>query len=174
MRKKRLLLRTAVLLLLFAAAVYTIYASVTNNQADKIQIGQQAPDFVLIDQKGKQQKLSNYKGQGIFLNFWATWCKPCEKEMPLINELYNQYKQHKVQVFSINVGESTLTVNRFIEEYGLTFPTMIDSDESVQEAYAINPLPVTFLIDKNGGIIDIYTGELTEKKIQEMMEKIKP
>ncbi|MGP7816108.1 thiol-disulfide oxidoreductase ResA [Niallia sp. 01092] len=174
MKKKRLLLRVIILLLLIVASAYTIYESITAKQAEKVQIGQKAPDFVLLDQNGEQQKLSNYKGQGVFLNFWATWCKPCENEIPTINELYTRDKSKDVQVLSVNVGESSFVVNRFIEQYDLTFPIMIDSEELVQEAYRINPLPVTFLIDKEGFIIDIYTGELTESKIQELMRKIKP
>lgn len=174
MKKKRLLLRASILLLLIAASVYTIYESITTKQDEQAQIGQKAPDFVLVDQNGVQQKLSNFKGQGVFLNFWATWCKPCENEMPSINKQYTRDKRKDVQVLSVNVGESSLAVNRFIEQYDLSFPIMIDTEELVQEAYRINPLPVTFLIDKEGFIIDIYTGELTESKIQELMGKIKP
>ncbi|WP_445492127.1 thiol-disulfide oxidoreductase ResA [Niallia sp. 03133] len=174
MKKKRILLRAVILLLLLTAAVYAIYMSFTNQHTGKVQAGKQAPDFVLVDQNGEQQKLSNYKGQGVFLNFWATWCKSCEKEMPAINNLYADYKNKGVQVLSINVGESPIAVNRFIEPYQLTFPIMIDSEDEVQEAFSINPLPVTFLIDKEGAIKEIYTGELTEKKMQLMMEKIKP
>jgi len=174
MKKKRLLVRSIIFLIISAAALYTIYASITNKKVDQLRIGQKAPDFMLVDQYGKKQQLSAYKGQGVFLNFWATWCKPCETEMPILNKVYKKYKKQGIQVLSINIGESPLVVDRFIEKYQLDFSIMNDADEGVQEAYAINPLPVSFLIDKDGMVQAIYTGELTEEKIQTLMKKIKP
>ncbi|PKG24167.1 thiol-disulfide oxidoreductase ResA [Niallia nealsonii] len=174
MKKKRLLVRSTIFLLISAAALYTIYASITNKKADQLQVGQKAPDFILVDQYGKKQQLDNYKGQGVFLNFWATWCKPCETEMPLINKVDKKYSEKGIQVLSINIGESSLAVDRFIEKYQLDFSIMNDANEGVQDSYAVNPLPASFFIDKDGMVKVIYTGELTEEKMEALLEKIKP
>jgi peroxiredoxin len=173
MRKQRLWLRTVILTLLMAAIGYTIYANFFTEKAS-VKIGDEAPDFVLTDLNGKQHRLSDYRGKGVFLNFWGTWCKPCEKEMPYINKQYEVYKNKGVEVLAVNVGESELSVKKFVERLGLTFPIVIDKQDQVMNAYDIGPLPATFLIDKNGKIVDIITGTMTESKVQKYMERIQP
>jgi peroxiredoxin len=94
--------------------------------------------------------------------------------MPYINNQYNQYKDNGVQVVSVDIQESEIAVNQFAERLKLDFPIMIDKDKEVMNTYGIDLLPATFLIDKNGKVVKYYTGELTEEKIREFMEKIKP
>ena len=174
MKKRRLVMRSVILLLLGAAVVYTLYANFTKDTKQKVAVGAQAPDFALVDMQGKKHKLSDYRGQGVFLNFWGTWCPPCKKEMPYINNQYHQYKDKGVQVLTVDIQESELAVNQFAERLKLDFPIMIDTDKEVMSTYGIDPLPATFLIDKNGKVVEYYTGELTEEKVREFMEKIKP
>ncbi len=167
-------MRSIILLLLGAAVVYTLYANFTKDTKQKVAVGAQAPDFALVDMQGKKHQLSDYRGQGVFLNFWGTWCPPCKKEMPYINNQYHQYKDKGVQVLTVDIQESELAVNQFAERLKLDFPIMIDTDKEVMSTYGIDPLPATFLIDKNGEVVEYYTGELTEEKVREFMEKIKP
>lgn len=174
MKKKRLVTRTIILAVLALAVGYTLYANMNKDKNHKIEIGKPAPDFALVDMQGNKHRLSDYKGQGVFLNFWATWCKPCEREMPYIENQYQQFKDKGVQVLAVNSEESELVVNKFIERKGLNFPVLIDEDGQVQAAYGINPLPITFLIDKEGNVVKSFTGELTEETIREFMEQIKP
>ncbi|MED3624896.1 thiol-disulfide oxidoreductase ResA [Neobacillus thermocopriae] len=174
MKKRRLVTRTIILLVLGAAVVYTLYANFTKDSRLKVDVGDQAPDFVLIDMDGNKHQLSDYRGQGVFLNFWGTWCPPCKKEMPYINNQYNQFKDQGVQVLSVDIQESELVVNQFVEQYKLDFPIMIDKDKEVMTAYGVDLLPATFLIDKNGKVVKYHTGELTEDKVREFMESIKP
>ncbi|PFP27339.1 thiol-disulfide oxidoreductase [Bacillus sp. AFS073361] len=174
MKKRRLVIRSIILLLLGAAVVYTLYQNFTNDTKQKVAVGAQAPDFALVDMQGKKHQLSDYRGQGVFLNFWGTWCPPCKKEMPYINNQYHQYKDKGVQVLTVDIQESELAVNQFAERLKLDFPIMIDTDKEVMNTYGIDPLPATFLIDKNGEVVNYYTGELTEEKVREFMEKIKP
>lgn len=79
-----------------------------------------------------------------------------------------------MKVLTIDVGESEVAVNNFIERHNLSFPVMIDKDGQVQTAYGINPLPITFLIDKNGILVRSHTGELTQEKVNQFMEEIQP
>ncbi|KIY21617.1 MULTISPECIES: thiol-disulfide oxidoreductase ResA [Mesobacillus] len=173
MKKKRLITRTIILVVMALAVGYTLYANMNKDKNNKIVVGEPAPDFVLVDMEGNKHRLSEYKGQGVFLNFWATWCKPCEREMPYIENQYQQFKDQGVQVLAIDSGETDLVVNRFIDRKGLNFPVMID-DGAVQSTYGINPLPITFLIDKEGNVVRIHTGELTEETVRAFMEQIKP
>ena len=174
MKKRRLVMRTVILFVLGAAVAYTLYANFTKDDQQKVAVGAVAPDFMLTDMQGNKHRLSDYKGQGVFLNFWGTWCKPCETEMPYINNQYQQFKDKGVQVLAVDISESNLAVNQFASRYKLDFPIMIDTDKQVMSAYGIDPLPATFLIDKNGEVVKYYTGQLTEDTVREFMEKIKP
>ncbi|PLT34828.1 thiol-disulfide oxidoreductase ResA [Bacillus sp. V5-8f] len=173
-KKKRLVIRTVILLLLGAALIYTLYANFTKDVNSAAKIGSEAPDFVLTDLQGNKHKLSDYRGQGVFLNFWGTWCKPCEREMPYMDNQYKAYKDQGVQILAVNVGESNYSVQNFVDRHKLSFPVLIDKNSQVQTAYDIDPLPFTFLIDKDGKIVDTAQGELTEEIIENHMERIKP
>lgn len=173
-KKRRLTVRTIILLLLGAALVFALYTNLTKDRQNQVQKGSQAPDFVLTDMNDKQHRLSDYKGQGVLLNFWGTWCKPCESEMPFMERQYQVYQDQGVQILAVNIDESAYAVNRFIDKHQLSFPVLIDKGE-VATAYHVGQLPVTFLIDKEGKVIDEpLTGSLTEESIQQHMERIKP
>lgn len=174
MKKKRLLTRTIILLLLGSAVAYTLYANFTKDDVKKVAIGQKAPDFILTDMNGEQHRLSDYEGQGVFLNFWGTYCKPCEREMPYMDNQYKQFKDKGVQVLAVNVSESELSVNKFIDRLNLSFPVVIDKNGQVQTAYGIGALPATFMIDKEGNVVKYHTGQLTEAMIKDLMEQVKP
>jgi peroxiredoxin len=174
MKQKRLVIRSLILILLAGAVIYTLYANFTKDKVSVVMVGSEAPDFSLVDLNGTKHKLSDYKGQGVFLNFWGTWCKPCEKEMPYINNQYHYFKDKGVQVLAVNIGESDLAVAKFVERKGMDFPNMIDKDSQVQQAYGVNPLPVTFLIDPSGEVVKIHTGALTESMVHDFMSQIQP
>lgn len=94
--------------------------------------------------------------------------------MPAMDNQFNIYKEQGVQTLAINVGESDLKVNRFANQYGLTFPIAIDRNKSLLDSYNIDPLPTTFLISPEGKIEKIIKGEMTEQDIADYMEQIKP
>ena len=174
MKKKRLFIRTIILLLLGSAVAYTLYANFTKEDVKRVVVGKKAPDFVLVDMNGEKHRLSDYEGQGVFLNFWGTYCKPCEKEMPYMDNQYKQFKDKGVQILAVNVSESELAVNKFIGRHNLSFPVVIDKDTQVQTAYGIGALPATFMIDKEGKVVKYHTGQLTEEMIKDLMELVKP
>jgi peroxiredoxin len=173
-KKRRLLMRTIILVVLASAVSYTLYANFTKEARGKVTEGDQAPNFVLQDMDGNKHQLSDYEGQGVFLNFWGTWCKPCEKEMPYMEKQYSKYKDQGVQILAVNVGESDFLINKFVSEHGLTFPILVDEEKDVQHAYGIDPLPTTILINPEGKVEKVITGTMTEKDIQQHLESIKP
>lgn len=173
-KKQRGYIRTAILVVLTLAIVFTVYSNLNKEKNAVLQVGDKAPDFVLVDMNGEEHKLSDYKGQGVFLNFWGTWCKPCATEMPAMDNQYNVYKDNGVQTLAINIAESDLKVNSFVKRYELSFPVAIDRNKRVMESYNIDPLPTTFLINEKGRIEKIIKGQMTEKDIANFMEQVKP
>lgn len=140
----------------------------------------EAPDFTLTDQYGEQHSLSDYEGKTVFLNFWATWCGPCQMEMPDIQALYEAYGNNtgdviilgvanpKTDASPMNTDVSQEEVEAFLEENGYTYPTVMDLDGSIFRAYGIQAFPTTFMIDKYGDIYGYVPGMLSK----EMMESI--
>jgi len=173
-KKRRLVIRTVILTILTAAVVYTLYANFTKDTRTKVSAGEKAPDFVLNDLKGQKHQLSEYKGKGVFLNFWGTWCKPCEREMPYMNNQYHAFKDQGVDILAVNVGEPEFLINRFVDKHNLDFPILKDPNKDIMNMYGIINLPATILVNPEGEIIKVEEGELTEEKIKEMMESIKP
>lgn len=171
-KKKRLLIRGAILLVLAAAIVFAL---TSKKETKVLAVGDKAPNFELVNMDGDKVKLSDYEGQGVFLNFWGSWCPPCKKEMPYIEKHFKEFKDKGVQVLSVNIGESEFKVDTFINQYELTFPVLIDKNKSVsRNSYNVVPLPTTMLIDKNGIIKKIVTREMSEAEIVSLMESIQP
>lgn len=167
-------MRTAILLVLAGAIGFTLYNNATKENREVLQVGDPAPDFKLTDLNGEEHQLSDYKGQGVFVNFWGTWCKPCEKEFPLMERQYQVYKDQGVQILAVNIAQSDFEVKQYAEQRDLTFPIVIDKNKSVMEAYNVIPLPTTLLVNAEGNIEKIITGEMSEEDIQSYMEQIKP
>ena len=107
-RKIRLTLRTLILIILAIAIIYTLYANFTKDHREVAAIGNKGPDFILKDLEGKEYKLSDLRGKGVFLNFWGTWCEPCKYEMPFMESQYQEYKDQGVEIIAVNVGETQL------------------------------------------------------------------
>ncbi|WP_416141733.1 thiol-disulfide oxidoreductase ResA [Lysinibacillus capsici] len=173
-KKRRFLMRSIILIILFGAIFFTVYTTLTQDKNEVLKIGDDAPNFTLVDMHGDKHNLEEYKGKGVFLNFWGTWCKPCEREFPIIDRYYNDNKEKDIQVLAINIAESDFVVQNYIDRKGLTFPVLIDKNKSVMEAYNINPLPTTILINSEGKIEKIITGEMKEQDIKNYMELILP
>ncbi|RST76118.1 thiol-disulfide oxidoreductase ResA [Siminovitchia acidinfaciens] len=173
-KKKRLIMRSVILAIMVTAIVYTLYNNFTKEARGQLAIGDKAPDFILSDMNGNTHKLSDYEGEGVFLNFWGTWCKPCEREMPYMENQYQVFKDQGVEILAVNVGEPEFAINKFVQKHGLNFPILKDTNKEVLNLYKITPLPTTILINSEGIITAIESGELPEAKIKGMMESIQP
>ena len=139
-----------------------------------------AIDFELKDQYGKTQKLSDYKGKVVFLNFWATWCPPCKMEMPDIQKIYEKYEKQgeKSEVVVLSVAAPNTQdekdidgIKAFLEENGYTYPVLMDDGGYTFGAYRISSLPTTFMIDKEGNVFGYVQGGLTQEAMESIIEQ---
>jgi cytochrome c-type biogenesis protein len=131
-------------------------------------------DFTLKDQYGNMHTLSDYKGKVVFLNFWATWCPPCNKELPDIEELYKEYNLNKDEVVFLGITNPSSEeypnnqdvgkeeIISFLEDKKYTFPTLFDETGEVLQSYNISAFPTTFMIDKEGNIVGYVPGMMTK------------
>lgn len=171
MAKFKKIVNQLILFLLFFTTIGIVYNAViqTNNQKDH----QPAFNFQLNDLEGNIHHLTDYEGKGVVVNFWATYCPPCKKEMPYLDAAYQEYKNQGVEVLAINVGEPLLYVNSFLSKNQVSFPVLLDRGEKISKSYGIINLPMTLFIDEDGNIVEKISGEMTEQVIRENMEKIK-
>ena len=133
-----------------------------------LSVGVQAPDFALQSLAGNPVKLSDLKGKPVLINFWATWCAPCLLEMPNLQEYYEEYPG-QFEVLAVNAGETERTVQKFVDDVGLSFIILLDPDGEVQQLYRIKGYPTTYFLDKDGIIRFQHIGLLTEAHIEEYL-----
>lgn len=152
-------LQITVILLLGIAAVYAIFSNSTN---DKVS----AQDVSLQNLAGEVQTI---KKGNVILNFWATYCPPCEREMPALNAAYHDLSD-SVQLYAVNVEEPTRIVNQYIKNKQLDFPILLDRTGELKDAYTITTLPTTLFV-KNGEVVHTVKGEITEAEIKELTKK---
>ncbi|MEK3835853.1 MULTISPECIES: TlpA family protein disulfide reductase [unclassified Paenibacillus] len=156
-------LRRIVTLLIIAAACAAgigVYLQQSSQPpAGRMTAGALAPAFEAVTLQGEKVRLSEYKGRVVLLNFWATWCKPCMREMPLLNEL-SQSAELSVETLFVNAGESKGTVSEYMAEQQFSFPVIIDVTGRISASYSVNALPSTYIINKAGEISKIVVGEI--------------
>lgn len=143
----------------------------SSNQAPEM--GKLAPDFQLPTLEGQTVFLSDYRGKPVLLNFWASWCGPCQYEMPFLQRTYEKWAGRDLVVLAVNLQESPDVVREFMADLGLSFPVLLATDPKVPLAYNVRGIPATFFIDKNGIIRDIKVGPfISEAEIEERLLKI--
>ncbi len=173
-KKKRLVFRTIVLAILFGAIVFTVVT--TFNKDDKVvKEGEMAPPFALQEiNDGPTHVLEDYRGKGVMVNFWATYCDPCKEEMPAMNEAYPYFKEKGVEMIAISLDSSELLINNFLEDYDFTFPIVHDKRGEVMQAYDVFNIPSTFFINPDGTVERIVAGALTLSRLDQYLTEIMP
>lgn len=145
----------SIIIVAFAINSATIAnAGISEKQTiDAVSAVKSAPDFSLRDIDDKIHKLSGYRGHVVAVNFWATWCPPCRKELPSMQKTYLALKKSGFRIIGVNVGEDWDTVTSFLNNFSLTYPIVLDTDSSAMQKWNIIGLPTTFIVDKEGRII---------------------
>jgi len=144
-----------------------------------IRPGTTISDFTLQDLDGKAVRWSDLGGSGTILNFWATWCPPCLREMPLLDLAYQTYQPQGLNVIGISVGESEETVRNYIDSTGITYPIWVNGNQNTEDQtreifnlYAGVGLPTTIFADPQGVIRKLYVGELSRGFIDSEVAKL--
>jgi len=117
-----------------------------------------APQFTLDARGGSKISLSQYKGQVVMLNFWASWCGPCRQEMPLLENIYKKYNKMGFTLIGVNVEPDSKAAEGFLKETPVSFPVIYDKDSTVSKAYDVSGMPSTVIIDRKGNIRVLHRG----------------
>ncbi len=138
------------------------------------QKGFSAPTFTLNNLDGKPVALSDYHGKAVLINLWATWCPPCQQEMPTIESFYQQYQDRGFVVLGVNVTaqDYPTQVAPFVQKYNLSFPILLDEDNKVASLYSLQKMPTSFFVGRDGVIKDVVIGPLSDAQLRTDLETI--
>lgn len=151
-------------------------ADMENIQDTGLQIGETAPDFTLTNLQGESMTLSDFRGQKVILNFWASWCGPCRAEMPDMQKFYEATSDQDIEVLAVNLTHFERQrehVDEFVEEFGLTFPIPLDVDNKQYDAYKVLTIPTTYFLDEQGIIQQKHLGPMSYEFMEETISEIR-
>ncbi|MFD1065282.1 thiol-disulfide oxidoreductase ResA [Oceanobacillus locisalsi] len=176
-KRKRLIFRSSILAVLVGAVIFVLFSN-SKDEDEIYRAGDTAPDFQLQQVNDAHDadvtQLSDLEGKGVMLNFWATWCGPCEEEMPYMQDLYPEYKDKGVEIVAVSLDSTELVIDNFIDQYGLTFAIPQDINADVRDLYKIRPMPTTYFINPDGTINEVVQGALTLDKLEGHLDDITP
>jgi cytochrome c biogenesis protein CcmG, thiol:disulfide interchange protein DsbE len=164
--------------LLAVALVATIWVLTGRDSSGVIgqampELNREAPTFDLPELSGGTISLADYQGQVVLLNFWGTWCEPCKRELPALEQAHQSYGDQGLAVIGVNLthnertqGSDEAAIKAFLEQFGVTYPTALDEQGEVTNAYRVFPLPTSFFIDGEGRIRYVHIGELTFNDVE--------
>ncbi|MFK7805363.1 MAG: TlpA family protein disulfide reductase [Anaerolineae bacterium] len=130
--------------------------------------GHLAPDFTLTTLDGAEIQLSQLRGKPVIINFWATWCGPCRHETPQFQSFYERFSDDVV-LLGINQREGLGQVNSFVEEFGMTYPVLLDTDGTVYDDYQVFGLPTTWFVNPDGVLTSVAPGGITEAFLEDQV-----
>ena len=126
--------------------------------AQAAEVQGKAPDFTLKSSSGKNLKLSEHRGEVVLLNFWASWCGPCRKEMPYLEQIQEKYADYGFTVMGVNVEEDSSKAKKMLKDIPVSFPILYDTTNSVSKAYKVSAMPTTVIIDRDGNMRYLHKG----------------
>jgi len=141
-------------LFLLSVAVAPVLAT----SVDQIHTGAPAPQFQLNSNNGKPLSLADLKGRIVLVNFWASWCGPCRKEMPLLEQLNRQYRSKGVTLVGVNVEPDSAAATDWLKATPVSFPILFDVDSKVSKLYQVEGMPNTVILDRKGNVQYIHRG----------------
>jgi cytochrome c biogenesis protein CcmG/thiol:disulfide interchange protein DsbE len=130
-----------------------------------------APGFSLTDIKGRKVSLADFKGKVVILDFWATWCPPCKREIPDFISLQTDYASQGLQVVGIALDEPDKVV-QFAHDQGMNYPVLLGTDEIAARYGGISGIPTTFILDKSGKIVERYEGFRPRGVFEDAIKKL--
>jgi peroxiredoxin len=134
-------------------------------------VGSPAPDFEFIQLNGTRASLKDFRGQPVLINFWATWCAPCELEMPAFQSRYTS-SEGSFTILAVNYAEPEERIQQYVDRLGLTFPIVLDPDSKVQRLYNVRGYPTSLLVDADGVIRVYHIGLMSESQLDKYMKDL--
>ncbi len=148
-------------LLVAGAALLLIAQRGDAGSLGPVKIGGRLGNFTLTDLSGKQVQLSDYAGRPVLINAWATWCPPCQAEMPDLNAFYLAHRSQGFVILAINAGETQAKANAFATRLGLSFPILLDPSEALMDALHIADFPTSILVGRDGIVKAVHVGQMS-------------
>lgn len=163
--------------ILFSRSLFISSDAVNSNNAVVLEpaaiAGHPAPDFELKNLDGETIRLADYQGKPVIINFWATWCGPCRAEMPEIQEISVENADDLIVIGVNNTAtDNEDLIVEFVQEFGVTFPIVLDEDGKTVETYKVIGLPMTVFIDKDGVVNEVFTGPVNKAYIQSKIPEL--
>ncbi len=143
---------------LIAAAAMTVLPGMASTTPAVLAMGASAPTFQLDSMAGKKVNLSDLRGKVVLLNFWASWCGPCRKEMPILEQLHKQYQSKGVALVGVNVEPDSQEALKWLKVTPVSFSILFDRDSSVSKLYQVEGMPNTVILDRKGKVRFIHRG----------------
>ncbi len=133
-----------------------------------------APDFTLKSNQGKNIRLSELKGEIVLVNFWASWCGPCRKELPAFEKLYQKYKPLGVTILAVNVDDDPAKADELLSEVNISYPVLYDTDQKISELYKVSAMPSTYFINRDGELVNTHRSfkDGDEKKYKKLIKEL--
>jgi len=146
------------------------YGFLSSRGGSRPQRGELAPDFTLALFDGSEVALADLQGQVVVLNFWASWCSPCRREAPALQETWTMYKDGGVAFVGVTYQDAKGASQRFIQEFGLTYPNGADAKGQISRLYGVTGVPETFIIDRDGKVAWFQIGEVQADVLARQLE----
>ena len=140
-------------------------------------LGALAPDFALPNASGELTRLGDQRGKVVYLDFWASWCAPCLRSFPWMNEMQRRYGSQGLRIVAVNLDQQRSDAEKFLQKMAPQFPVVFDASGTTPRAYQVKVMPSSFLIDRNGRLASAHTGfrdasrEILESEIKRLVEQ---
>ncbi len=154
------------LLLILTALVFMARTGSSCGVSAMAQMGEPASDFTLKDIEGNTVHLSDYEGQTVLINFWATWCPPCRAEMPALKAYYEAHQDEGFVILAINAQEGLSQVRQFAYDYRLPFPVLLDETACAISGYGVQSFPTSIIVGPDGRVQKIHIGMLDPETLE--------